>query len=285
MSAGDGLSRAKMLEILGGLAPLEYAESWDNVGLLVDPPGAADRPVRRVVLTIDLTEGVMAEAFEDGPPDLIVAYHPPIFGGLKRLSSRNPLSRSLMRCVASGCSVWSPHTALDAVPGGVNDWLAEGLGPASEVRAITPLAQRRPEHEELPTGAGRVVTLATPTGLDVLVDQLKGWLGLERVRVARAPRHEEEPVHRVAVCPGAGGGLFGGMKPGEVDLLVTGEMRHHDVLARVAQGGSVVLTDHTNTERGFLPRWAKGISQACAQAGGDVRVEVAQADRDPLEVV
>ena len=96
--------------------------------------------------------------------------------------------------------------------------------------------------------------------------------------LAAAPAHTQHPVSTVAVCPGAGGSLFGSVD--KIDLLVTGEMRHHDVLSRVAGGTSVILTDHTNTERGYLPILAKRVSDAVA-----IETVVSQIDTDPLHVV
>jgi putative NIF3 family GTP cyclohydrolase 1 type 2 len=65
------------------------------------------------------------------------------------------------------------------------------------------------------------------------------------------------------------------------DLLITGEMRHHDVLAKVASGAAVVLTDHTNTERGYLPILARRLERGLS----GVTVVVSRCDVDPLRVV
>jgi hypothetical protein len=90
-------SLAETVAALEALAPLRYAGAWDNVGLLVEP--LTPRPIQTVHLTIDLTEPVYAEAAAAGA-ELIVAYHPPLFGGLKRLSPQLPLTRTLMRAWA-----------------------------------------------------------------------------------------------------------------------------------------------------------------------------------------
>ncbi len=259
----------EIIAALQEIAPLEYAEPWDNVGLLVEPaahwgPGAE---TTRALVTIDLTEAVLEEALA-ADVQLIVAYHPPIFGGLKRLTASAPLQRVVLRCAERGVAVYSPHTALDAAVGGLNDWLVEGLGPCAEVSPLVP----HPEHPGV--GAGRLARLATPAALDAVVGRLKEWLGLTHVRVASG---RSAPVERVAVCPGAGGGLFA-KAPG-ADLYVTGDMRHHDVLAQVAAGAAVVLTDHTHTERGYLPRLAARLGEATG-----LQVQVSAVDRDPLQV-
>ena len=272
-------SLAAVLRHLEALLPLEHAAAWDNVGLLLEPPVAesAARPVRAILLTIDLTEPVLDEALGAGA-DLIVAYHPPIFAGLRSLTLADPRQRTLLRAIHRGVAVYSPHTAGDAAPGGVTDWLASGLGPLATSAPIEPA--RGPSGPLPDTGAGRTVTLGTPTSLDVIVERIKHHLGLERVRVAASSRHRAgAPIERCAVCPGSGGSLFEALTG--IDLYLTGELRHHDVLAKVEAGSSVLLTDHTNCERGYLPVLAARLSE---RLGDVVSIGVARSDRDPLSV-
>jgi dinuclear metal center YbgI/SA1388 family protein len=107
---------ARALEVI---APLAHAEEWDNVGLLAGDPEAA---LTRVLLAIDCTHEVVDEA-ERGGQQAIVAYHPPIFRALKRVT-RGSIAFELVR---RGIAVYSPHTALDAAPGGTNDVLADAV--------------------------------------------------------------------------------------------------------------------------------------------------------------
>ena len=267
------LSLSRTIEALEQIAPLRLAAPWDNVGLLVEPE--ADALVERLFLCIDLTEAVLDEALGLGAT-LIVAYHPPLFSGVKRLTQGEPLARSILRAIAAGVAIYSPHTALDATDGGVCDWLAEGLG---ELSASAPIEASINEPE---LGMGRCATLKSERTLAALIDALKGHLGLEHLRVAlpEGQRAESMQISRVALCPGAGGDLFEGMAA--CDLFVTGEMRHHDVLARVAQGAAVVLTDHTNSERGFLARYREALD---SRLDGACEVLISALDRDPLSEV
>lgn len=106
------------------IAPLKYAESWDRVGLHV---GRSDASLRSgILLTIDLTERVMFEAEEAGV-GLIIAYHPPIWEALARVTDASAKQRVILRAIERGIAIYSPHTALDAVEGGMTDWLCEGL--------------------------------------------------------------------------------------------------------------------------------------------------------------
>ncbi len=245
------------------LAPPRLAASWDNTGLLLE----GTREVRRILLCVDLTAPVLAEAV-GAAADLVVAYHPPVFAGLKRLTSATPQGRVILGALRAGLSVYSPHTALDAAAGGMNDWLLEAFGPLSE------RAPLEPDRLDPTVGAGRRAALASARPLGELVDAVKRHLGLAQVRLAVDDPLRE--VRTVAVCPGAGGSLFA--PRGGEDLYLTGELRHHDVLALVAAGAAVVLTDHTNTERGYLPRLASRLASALP----GVDLVCSAVDRDPL---
>lgn len=259
-----------MIEAIEAIAPLELAAAWDNTGLLLEPPTA--RPIETLFLTIDLTEPVLDEAIAVGA-DAILAYHPLIFGGVKRLVLRSPHHRIILRCLEAGLPLYAPHTALDAAPGGMNDWLIDGLGPIASRRPIEP-AQSDPA-----AGMGRVGELVEAVPLATLIRRVKAWLDLPNLRVAAPDEHAAGALlRRVAVCPGAGGSAFEALAE-PVDLLVTGEMRHHDVLERVAAGTSVILTDHTNTERGFLAVLGQRLGQALP-----IRCLVSTRDRDPLVI-
>ena len=101
------------------IVPLDLAQDWDNVGLLV---GDAERNVKRVLLTIDVTADVVAEA-KKLKTDLIVSYHPIIWDGLKNVTADGPTG-PVYDLIRAGISVYSIHTSLDVVAGGVNDGLA-----------------------------------------------------------------------------------------------------------------------------------------------------------------
>lgn len=82
---------AKLSEVVSTLkkmAPLSLAESWDNVGLLIEPCSNVQQPIDCVFLTNDLTEDVLDEA-ESVNANLIVSYHPPVFAPFKRITSDN----------------------------------------------------------------------------------------------------------------------------------------------------------------------------------------------------
>ena len=105
------------------IVPLGLAQDWDNVGLLIGDP---DKNIRNVLLTIDATGDVVAEA-KELKTNLIISYHPVIWDGLKKITAVGS-SSTVYDLIRSGIAVFSAHTALDAAIGGVNDGLAEILG-------------------------------------------------------------------------------------------------------------------------------------------------------------
>jgi dinuclear metal center YbgI/SA1388 family protein len=109
-----------LVAALNDIAPTRNAESWDNVGLLVGDPAQS---VSSVMLTIDYTPDVAEEA-RAARCDAVVAYHPPIFEALKRVTPPSVIFDAIRR----GVAIYSPHTALDVVDGGTNDMLADVLG-------------------------------------------------------------------------------------------------------------------------------------------------------------
>ncbi len=105
------------------IAPLKLAQSWDNVGLLIGDP---QRNVKNILVTIDITKDVLAEA-KRLRADLIISYHPVIWDGLKKITT-NGQSSAVYELIHSQIAVFSIHTALDSAIGGVNDGLAEIIG-------------------------------------------------------------------------------------------------------------------------------------------------------------
>lgn len=116
----------EIVPALNRLAPLSLAAAWDNVGLLVEP-SSPQPPVQRMLLTNDFTSSVWQEA-ERKNVGMIYCYHPVIFSPIKSLTCSSVKQSLLIRAVEKRVAIYCPHTAMDAVYGGVNDWLVNGLG-------------------------------------------------------------------------------------------------------------------------------------------------------------
>ncbi|MCC6579091.1 MAG: Nif3-like dinuclear metal center hexameric protein [Phycisphaeraceae bacterium] len=120
-----------LIQAMETIAPTAGAEDWDNVGLLLGDPRWT---LNRALLCIDLTPAVWDEAVR-ARAQLILAYHPPIFQPLKKLTAGHWQQRLLLDAARRRVAIYSPHTALDVAEQGLNDWLVRGLG-QGKVRAI-----------------------------------------------------------------------------------------------------------------------------------------------------
>jgi dinuclear metal center YbgI/SA1388 family protein len=245
---------------LGRLAPLVYAEPWDNVGLLLGDPAAE---VARVLLTIDLTAAVLAEAATQ-KCELVCAYHPPLFKPLKTLG---PADLAYMP-IRLGIAVYSMHTALDAAEGGTNATLCDVFG----VKNAVPLV---PSAKLPSVGSGRIGTLPSAIERARVIDVVKHALGLERVLVCG---NTEGVAVRVAVAAGSGGSLLQQAIDQGADVFVTGELSHHDALRAARSGCMVIVTLHSNSERPALAPMQTRL-QALLPS---LQIMPSSCDRDPL---
>ncbi|GGB99030.1 Nif3-like dinuclear metal center hexameric protein [Dyadobacter sediminis] len=124
---------SEVIQELEKLAPLAYQEGYDNAGLLV---GSAQTGISGVLFTLDVTEKVVEEAIEK-KCNLIIAHHPIIFKGLKKLNGNNYVERTIIKAIKNDIAIYAIHTNLDHIEKGVNWKIAERLG-LGNVRVLAP---------------------------------------------------------------------------------------------------------------------------------------------------
>jgi dinuclear metal center YbgI/SA1388 family protein len=261
---------ADVMRVLDELAPLRYAASWDNVGLLVGDPRA---DITEVLVTVDYTSAVAEEAVKRGAT-LVVAYHPVLFAAVKRV----PHDALWADAIRRGIALYSPHTALDVARAGTNDFLADACRiDAAGRRALRPHVANgsRPEPDGI--GLGRIGAVAS-TSREELVARLKSELALGYVLVSGPTTGAAATV---AVAAGAGGELLEEAVRAGADVFVTGEVRHHDALAAARRGVTVIATLHSNSERAAVGAYAARLGARLA----GVTVTVSTQDRDPFVVL
>jgi dinuclear metal center YbgI/SA1388 family protein len=109
---------------LESFAPLRLQESYDNAGLIF---GDENAKIDAVLVTLDVTEDVVEEAIQK-KCGLIVAHHPIVFSGLKKITGKNYVERTLLKAIKNDVAIYAAHTNLDSVTGGVNGKICEKLG-------------------------------------------------------------------------------------------------------------------------------------------------------------
>ena len=115
----------ELITFLEQIAPPQYQESYDNAGLIV---GDATAEVKGVIVCLDSTEAVIAEAVSLGC-NVVIAHHPIVFKGLKRLNGKNYVERTVIAAIKNDVAIYAIHTNLDNMfRNGVNRKIAEKLG-------------------------------------------------------------------------------------------------------------------------------------------------------------
>lgn len=223
-------------------APRDLAESWDNVGLLVGDP---DAPVDRVLVSLDITETVVAEAVEIGV-DLIVSHHPVInctWHPVQTIRTDERQGRILTGLISHNIAAICMHTNLDAADGGVNDILAEKLG-------LTDLISLNEEK------IGRIGTLNCELPLVEFVHSVVKSLRCHGLRYTDCGR----PVHRVAVGGGACGSYIPQAMARGCDTFVTSDLKYHDFLDTTEM--NLIDAGHFPTEDLICDELVKRLSAA-----------------------
>lgn len=208
------------------------------------------------------------------------------------------MQTQLLRLAAERVSVYCPHTAMDAASGGLNDWLCDILlGGEHQLelkRTVTqPITSRALPEGHQGAGYGRAVELSQPISLHSVLKRLSTGLGDQRYMMVAIPPPSlllpsslaQRAITKVAVCAGSGAGVL--KDATDAQVLVTGEMAHHDALRHTQLGQVVVTVFHSNSERKYLEARLKPMLEVELEttAYASTRVLVSKADRDPFQVV
>lgn len=236
----------EIYQYLDGLAPFSLQMDFDNAGFLV---GRGDRQVTRLLVSLDITEEVVAEAAELGC-QLIVSHHPVIFFPAKSITDADPTGRILLSLAERQIAAVCAHTNLDAVHGGVNDALAQKLG----LVQIEQLKQDGVDASGRPYGIGRIGnTAGVPMYAPAFAAFVKEALGANGVRYVDARR----PVRRVAVGGGACADMLKDALSMGCDTFVTADVKYNGFLDAKALGVNLIDAGHYPTEQVVVPVLAK----------------------------
>ncbi len=278
---GNVTRLSEIIEFLETFAPLDLAEDWDNVGLLL---GDFDREVRRAMTCLTLSPDVAAEAVSRDV-QLIVTHHPILFRAVQRITSETSDGRMLLDLLAAGIAVYSPHTAFDSAADGINRKLAESLG-LIDIDALRPVAPadghaiadglRVIPSGHSPVGSGRIGKLPHSMTLTDFNDRVKTALAIPHLQFVGDVSHR---IERVAVACGSAAEFLPDATRHECDVLLTGEARFHACLEARSMGIAMVLAGHYATERPAVEQLADHLSQKFAE----INCCASDVECDPLQ--
>lgn len=218
-------------------------------------------------------------------PSLTCYLDPIIFSGLKSITTNDPQQATLLLLASRGIAVYCPHTALDAAPKGINAWLADSLAGDAPFERTAATPNPAPPAGFEGAGGGGVLRFSTPQKAGRLVSNLASAIGMRHVMVAAPDRQgwRERAVSSAAVCAGSGWSV---VKDADADVIVTGEVSHHNALQAVQLGKVVVTVFHSNSERGFLRERLVPLLEGELRASvPDAKVLMSEVDHDPFEIV
>lgn len=233
----------EIIEVLEELAPRRMACDWDNPGLLA---GRMDKEVQKLLLTVDVDDGTVDRAVREGA-DMIISHHPLIFKPVRHVTDEDFIGRRLVRLLQADISYFAMHTNFDAAPGCMADAVADALG----ILDGEPLEELG-EENGIPFGIGKIGVLRRPvTGME-LARQVKERFGLPFVTVYGSGLWEKTPADRIATCPGSGGSTIKEAVRKKAQVLVTGDIGHHDGIDANAQGLMIIDAGHYGLEHIFM---------------------------------
>lgn len=209
------------------MAPPELAASWDSVGIQIGHP--LDE-IKTVLVALEVTLPVLNRLCST-PVDLVVTHHPIFFRPLKFVDTRSDIGRILTTFLTQSMGLFTMHTNLDVVEGGVNDALVNQYGLVAEDG----------------------MRIQDGLGLFYAFSEARFSQDLERVLLGRwvgSPCPEK--VKRVAFCGGSGRSLLPRLVELGVELYITGELSYHDEVFCEYHGISALLIGHHVSEAFIL---------------------------------
>lgn len=189
--------------------PKELAMEGDPVGLQI---GSLTAEVKKVLVTLDIREQTVKEAIEQGV-DLIFAKHPVIFRPLPALTDLESQEKIVLDLAYAGIAVYTSHTNIDIVSGGLNDWFCELLS-LEDVESLCA------------DGLGRIGNIKTMTLLE-LTKLVKSAFELEHLRVVTYDKNLIQSISRIAICGGSGGKFWPRAKMMGANVYITGDIYYH----------------------------------------------------------
>ncbi|MCL4161250.1 UNVERIFIED_CONTAM: hypothetical protein GTU68_020608, partial [Idotea baltica] len=192
----------ELVDYLESIAPLEYQESYDNSGLIV---GDKNDKITNVLVSLDSTESVIDEAIEKGC-NIVIAHHPIIFKGLKKLTGKNYIERTIIKAIKNDIAIYACHTNLDNITGGVS----------FKMELVNDLQI---------VGSGAIGILEKPLAAKEFLSFLKTNMA---VSVIKHTNILSETIQRVALCGGSGGFLLNNAIAAKADIFITSDYKYHE---------------------------------------------------------
>lgn len=216
-----------------------FACEWDNVGLLV---GDFEQEVRKIYIALDATEETIAQAAKE-KADLLLTHHPLIFKGLKKVNTQDFTGRRVFELIRNNISCYAMHTNFDVK--GMAE-LAAGRMMLTDCQVLDVTCQS----EEGSEGIGRVGILPEEMTMTDCIERVKQAFAVDTVKVFG---DLQSRVKRAAICPGSGKSVITYALQANAEVLITGDIDHHEGIDAAEQGLAIIDAGHYGVEKLFIP--------------------------------
>lgn len=231
-----------IIKELDRLAPPSYACDWDNPGLLA---GRGQKEVKRVLVALDVTTEVVEQAIRE-EVDMIITHHPLVFRALKKINDQNFISKRIVRLLQADISYFAMHTNFDCAPGCMADLAAERIG-LIDGKPLEVTGEINAE----PIGIGKVGYLKEAMTVTEIAELVKKAFGLPFVLVY-GEKQVPGKISHVAVSPGAGGSMVEHGLAAGAEVLITGDIGHHDAQDAAENHMLIIDAGHYGLEHIFI---------------------------------
>ena len=228
--------------------PLKYALEWDNVGLLV---GMRDKEIRKVYIALEVTPDVVKAAIEQSV-DIIITHHPLIMQPMKRITNECFLTKAIIELLQNDILCYAMHTNYDVLRMGKLASARLGLQntkPLDIVAKVEKKLETAEVQEEEELGIGEVGDLEVATTLQGVAQIVKEKFQLSEVKIFG---ELDKNIQKVAIVPGSGKSLITTAVANKADVLITGDIGHHDGLDALVEGLTIIDAGHYGTEYIFI---------------------------------
>lgn len=260
-------------KIMEQQAPVKFKESYDNVGLMV---GDKRCEVTSILIALDCTLDVIEEA-KHKKCNFILTHHPLLFRKPTNITTDTLLGRKIIELIKNNINVYSSHTNLDSVKGGINELIMELLG-FNKYSTIELLERRNDDDNS--TGIGRIAELNEAVTLEEMCSKIKDKL---KVPFIRYSGDDSMKVKKVAVINGSGQDYFNQAKRLGADCIVTGDTTYHYVSDFNEEGIAVIDAGHFDTEWPAMKLVAKWLEDTLKSKGYNNAVLVSETSRNPYK--
>ena len=222
---------SELIEYLEEKAPLKYQEKYDNAGLIV---GDKQNEVSGVIVCLDSTEEVIEEAIQKNC-NLVIAHHPIIFSGIKKLTGRTYIGRTVIKAIKNDIAIYSMHTNLDnLLENGVSHRIAQRLD-LKNISVLDPKMEF--QLKGLEVGTGVLGYLENPMDEMTFLKWVKEKMQTDCVRYTKLKGRK---IQKVAICGGSCSFLLKTAIYKEADVFITADFKYHEFFDAE---GKIVIAD------------------------------------------